>query len=154
PLDYEPSDLVDIPARFVARDDRTLQLRREACDALVRMLGAALADDVDIQVNSAYRSGSRQEQIYRRNVRRNPGQRSSARPGHSEHQLGTTVDLTDPPGEYGFSQEFVDTPQGQWLEQHAHEFGFRRTYYPENDEETGYIPEPWHWRYMGDALSR
>ncbi|MBN1477402.1 hypothetical protein JXA47_11665, partial [Candidatus Sumerlaeota bacterium] len=27
PLDYEPSDLVDIPARFVARDDRTLQLR-------------------------------------------------------------------------------------------------------------------------------
>lgn len=150
PLDYEPSDLVQIPARYTVDSDRVYQLRREACDQLIAMFREALEDGVDIQVASAYRSGERQRQIYQRNVaRRGASQRSSARPGHSEHQLGTTVDLSDPAGEWAFSQEFGDSPQGQWLTENAARFGFRQTYRPDNVEQTGYIIEPWHWRYMG-----
>ncbi len=150
PLDYEPSDLVYIPVKYALRGREDYQLRREVAEALAVMLDAAREDGIDIRVTSAYRSGPRQRTIYLRNISRNgPGQRASAPPGHSEHQLGTTVDLTDPEGRHSFSQAFDKTPQGKWLEKNANRFGFRRSYYPDNVEETGYISEPWHWRYHG-----
>src|SRR5687768_17772820 len=48
--------------------------------------------------------------------------RTSARPGHSEHQLGTTLDFGDgsaAPWEYA---DWARTPTGAWLAQHAAEF--------------------------------
>jgi hypothetical protein len=150
PFDYDPSDLVEIPSRFCSNENRTHRLRQAARDALVEMLEAALRDDVEIHVASAHRSAERQRRLYEGAVRRRgPGQRSSARPGHSEHQLGTTLDLTDPAGDLAFSQEFSQGPQGQWLREHAAEFGFTQSYTETNAGETGYIPEPWHWRFRG-----
>ncbi len=149
PLDYEPSDLISLPAQYT-RGGREQQLRREAAEALMEMLDEAREEGIDIRVTSSYRSGPRQRDIYLRNIgRRGPGQRSSAPPGHSEHQLGTTVDLTDPEGQHTFSRTFDETPYGAWLEENAERFGFIRSYYPHNVEETGYISEPWHWRYHG-----
>jgi LAS superfamily LD-carboxypeptidase LdcB len=150
PHTYEPSDLVTVPPEFTVNAERTYQLRAEAQAALVEMLTAARADGVDIRVTSAYRSGMRQRNIYRRSCERNgPGQRRSARPGHSEHQLGTTVDLSDPASEWAFTEEFNNIPQGRWLAEHGGKYGFVRTYFPHNVEETGYVSEPWHWRYFG-----
>lgn len=149
PLEYEADDLVEIPGQYT-RGERTYELRRDAAEALIRMLDEARAEEIDIRVTSAYRSGMRQRDIYLRNIgRRGPGQRSSAPPGHSEHQLGTTVDLTDPDGQHTFSRTFDETPWGAWLEENAVRFGFQRSYYPHNIEETGYISEPWHWRFIG-----
>jgi D-alanyl-D-alanine carboxypeptidase len=149
PLEYEADDLVEIPEEFTRKSRWGFRLREEARDALVEMLSAAREDGVEIIVTSAYRSGPTQLRIYSRNVSRNRAQRSSAPPGHSEHQLGTTVDLTDPEAKYSFTQEFGNQPQGQWLEKNAARFGFYRSYYPDNVDQTGYISEPWHWRYMG-----
>ncbi len=155
PLEYEPSDLVEIPARLCVRHDRAYLLRRAARNALTAMLDAALADGVDIQVNSAHRSGAQQRRTYLRAVERHGrGQRASARPGHSEHQLGTTVDLTDPAGEHAFTPEFATSPQGRWLTAHAGEFGFVRSYTDGNVAETGYMSEPWHWRLWGNSTAR
>jgi hypothetical protein len=59
--------------------------------------------------------------------------RTSARPGHSEHQLGTTIDFGDgfaAPWEY---DDWAATPTGVWLAQHAAEFGFVMSY-PEGQE--------------------
>ena len=36
----------------------------------------------------------------------------------------------------------------EWLKEYASQFGFRQSYTLENSEETGYLPEPWHYRYV------
>lgn len=150
PLHYEPSDLVQVPQQWGYEADRVYRVRQEVCEAVVAMLEAAQKDGEEIRVASDYRSGVRQRELYLNAINKDgPGQRYSAPPGHSEHQLGTTVDLCDPAGEYLFSQEYDQTPGGAWLEKNAPSFGFRRSYYPHNVEETGYISEPWHWRYIG-----
>lgn len=153
PLEYVPSDLVDVPARF-SRGKDTYRLRKEPCEALVAMFEAAEKANVPLRVASAYRSGETQVRIYQRNTLRDLSQRSSAPPGHSEHQLGTTVDLADAEGKHVISGSFERTPQSHWLEANAVDFGFVRSYYPDNREETGYITEPWHWRYVGKDLAR
>jgi len=150
PLDYEPDDLVPVPKHYRAAEDRDYKLRREACDALVAMLDAARADGIEIRVTSAYRAGRYQQGLYEKAVAKDGGkQRYSAPPGHSEHQLGTCVDLVDPPQRELFTEGFGDTVQGKWLTANAGRFGFRRSYTPQNVKDTGYISEPWHWRYIG-----
>lgn len=150
PLDYEPDDLAMIPAEWCFEPDRDYPLRKEPLRQLVTMLKAASAEEIDIRVCSAYRSGQRQKELYLDAVKKDgASQRYSAPPGHSEHQLGTTVDLVDKEGLELFTQSFAATPQGRWLEENAPSYGFRRTYREENKAETGYIPEPWHWRYVG-----
>ena len=61
------------------------------------MLSAAAADGHDIHVRSAYRSYAEQERTFAYWVSvlgEAEARRVSAEPGHSEHQLGTTADLT------------------------------------------------------------
>ncbi len=93
--DCEPGDLVPLPAE--ATDGGSHLLRREAADALLRMLDAARAEGHDLYVVSAYRSYRQQEQTFQYWVSvlgETEARRTSAEPGHSEHQLGTTVDLS------------------------------------------------------------
>ena len=47
------------------------------------------------------------------------------------------------------SGRFGDTPEGRWLYENSEKFGFRNSYTRENDDLTGYRPEPWHYRYVG-----
>lgn len=150
PIEYEPSDLVVLPGELALRSQREYRLRREAAEALVRMLEAARTDGIDIRVVSAYRSGPTQQRIYASNIgRRGFRQRSSAPPGHSEHQLGTTLDLTDSLGEHVLRGSFGETPEGAWLRENGVRFGFVQSYTPPLVTITGYIVEPWHWRYWG-----
>lgn len=152
PISYEPNDLVVIPAKYTTDKDG-YRLRKEACDQLVKMFEAAEKEGVKIRVASAYRSGEMQVRIYTRNTRRDPSQRSSAPPGHSEHQLGTTVDLSDFEGKHSIRTSFETTKESAWMEKNAAKFGYVRTYYPDNVKETGYISEPWHWRYFGQKIA-
>ncbi|MDK2973407.1 MAG: zinc D-Ala-D-Ala carboxypeptidase [Candidatus Sumerlaeota bacterium] len=150
PIDYEPDDLEIVPKEYCDSDPKEYPLRAEALDALLALLDAARAEDLDIRVGSAYRSGIYQVGLYTRAIDRDgPSQRYSAPPGHSEHQLGTCVDLLDAEEKFVLVDEFKTTPHSAWLESNASRFGFRRSYYPENVADTGYISEPWHWRYWG-----
>lgn len=150
PIDYEPSDLMRVPPQSSSPTTREYRLRREACRWLMRLLDAAYADGCVILVNSAYRSGTYQRQLYEKYVKQSgAAQRYGAPPGHSEHQLGTCVDLTEPTLEHAFKESFGTTPEGRWLEANAARFGFLRSYYPETVKQTGYISEPWHWRFWG-----
>lgn len=146
PSDYEPDDLVEIPARHTTGDKgRSYQLRRQAVRMLEEMFDAAKADGITLKASSPYRSWETQKRIYDRNVGRRFKQRSSAPPGHSEHQLGATCDISFAAG--GFLSK--DTPEHDWLTANAERFGWRQTYHDHNVAETGYIEEPWHWRYVG-----
>lgn len=151
PLDYEPDDLVTLPAEYTRDvDGAEYRLRREAAEALTAMVEAMREDGLEVYVSSAYRSGSRQKGIYTRSTGRRSNQRSSAPPGHSEHQLGVTVDLSSS-RERRRSLRNTD-PQHAWLTRNAARYGWRQTYLAENIDETGYIEEPWHWRYVGEKL--
>jgi D-alanyl-D-alanine carboxypeptidase len=72
----------------------------------------------------------------------------SARPGHSEHQLGTTIDLARGPAA-PWTEAFDETPTGRWLALHGAEFGFVMSYPKGGRATTCYDAEPWHFRWIG-----
>jgi D-alanyl-D-alanine carboxypeptidase len=79
-------------------------------------------------------------------------ERSSARPGHSEHQLGTTVDVSSPGASFGL-ETFAGTPEAKWLAANAWKFGFVVSYPDGKEQVTGYMPEPWHIRFVGKSVA-
>lgn len=151
--DYAPNDLVTVGPGY--NDDINYRLRREAADALKSMVAAARADGVTLYVISAYRPWSTQQRLYQRRVRLSGWEQDTvARPGHSEHQLGTAIDLTDGNTKTLLRESFGETKAGRWLCENAWTFGFAISYTPHNRERTGYQPEPWHYRYWGLTQAR
>ena len=73
----------------------------------------------------------------------------SADQGYSEHQLGTTVDFTTEAIGGAFAG-FDKTSAYTWLNENAYRYGFVLSY-PKNN--TYYVFEPWHWRFVGVALA-
>ena len=152
PSDFVPADLVTLPEQWVLLALGSERLTAEAAGALEAMLQAASDAGHEIVVRSAYRSYEEQVYTYQYWVdvlSQEEADRRSARPGHSEHQLGTVVDLTNAEVGWDLLPEFGETPGGLWLKQHAAEYGFVESY-PEGAEAiTGYLYEPWHLRYVG-----
>ena len=147
---YAPDDLVEVGPGWSR--SVTYRLRREAAGALEALVAAARRDGIRLHVVSAYRSWSTQQRLYQRKVTRaGRHQRSVARPGHSEHQLGLAVDLTDGDLEHLLEASFGQTRAGRWLRRHAPRYGFALSYTCHNAPETGYVTEPWHYRYWGLA---
>ncbi|WP_165066661.1 M15 family metallopeptidase [Marisediminicola senii] len=131
-------------------------LRAPAGDALVAMFAAAAAEGAGgMRLQSAYRSYDTQVGVYNGYVARE-GQASadaqSARPGHSEHQTGLAADISAG-SSCILAACFADTPQGSWLAQNAWRFGFILRYPADKVPVTGYMFEPWHFRYVGTELS-
>ncbi|MGG4345999.1 M15 family metallopeptidase [Paenibacillus lautus] len=157
PDGYEPSDLVEpnVPFSFDEPHEKR-HLRKEAADALEELFDAAKADGIELRAVSGYRSYARQKSIYENNVRTKgeaEANRVSAVPGTSEHQTGLTIDVSSPSAGNALEETFGHTAEGQWLAQHASEFGFIIRY-PEGAEDiTGYVYEPWHIRYVGKDLA-
>lgn len=144
---YKPADLKPIPAyMFPARE---LYLREEALANLIALWQAAEADGVILHILSAYRSYDYQAGLFQSYADRHgekEANRFSARPGQSEHQLGTAVDFGGTAVD--FKADFAQTPQGRWLAGNAHRFGFAMSYPEGKEDVTGYIFEPWHYRYI------
>lgn len=148
PSDFEPPDLVDAAEAGFDTGDRIRQIIVEDLDALRQ---AAEDHGTPLGLVSAYRSYSYQQGLYDRAVEREgeaEAQQGTARPGHSEHQLGTVVDLLEA-GSQDLTQEFATTPAGQWLADNAHTFGFVVSYPDMPTSRTCYEYEPWHLRYVG-----
>lgn len=151
--EYDPADLVYLPSHLTNRERR---LRKEAADMLSAMAAAAAEDGVRLLVVSAYRPYASQERIFNNYAAKHGVERAnrfSARPGQSEHQLGTTVDFGGT--KVDFEAEFANTDSGRWLKENAHRFGFALSYPRDAEHITGYIYEPWHYRYIGvEAAAR
>ncbi|HEY8544782.1 MAG TPA: M15 family metallopeptidase [Acidimicrobiales bacterium] len=152
PADFQPPDLVDAAAAGFDTGDEIRQIIVEDLDALRR---AAEQNGTPVGLVSAYRSYAYQQGLYDRAVEREgeeEAQRGTARPGHSEHQLGTVVDLLEA-GSQNLSPSFAETPTGRWLAEHAHEYGFVLSYPDLPTTRTCYEFEPWHFRYVGRDLA-
>src|SRR5699024_8221165 len=147
--DYAPDDLVAWPGT-------DFRVRAEVRDQLAQLFAAAQRDGHDLRVISGFRSYSTQAGTYaywQQQYGTATADRVSARPGHSEHQTGLAVDLDSVSGQCYLRQCFGDTPEGRWVTQHAHEFGFIRSYPAAAQAVTGFVYEPWHLRYVGPRVA-
>ena len=123
-------------------------------DALVQML-ADFEEQVGVEYtfNSAYRTWEEQTAIleYRTlehmrdyglsfSEARAKALETVAIPDTSEHQLGLSVDL-------------VGKTINDWLAEHCWEYGFILRYPANKQHITGITNEPWHFRYVGTAVS-
>ncbi len=75
----------------------------------------------------------------------------SAKPGHSEHQLGTTFDVKCA-GCTSFDAN-QNAKLYKFIENNAHKYGFVVSYPKNSANLTGYTYEPWHIRWIGKTLA-
>jgi len=152
PPDYAPDELVKLSEYKVPTlGSAEMLLRREATEHLRSLVADAAADGEELVVASAYRSYADQRISYRRlrSIYGRDAGEMSARPGHSQHQLGTAVDFTNAAAGYEVWHDFGDTSAYWWLRDHAREHGFVLAYPRTKEAQTGYQWEPWHYRYVG-----
>ena len=146
---YVPDDLVLIK-RKVDTKGKDICLTEDSANALEEMYLASKEDGVEIVTTSGFRSEETQKWLYDDWHKENKGvdEEAVAKPGYSEHQLGTTADFTSPAVGYDSGhRSFHLTDEYDWLDKNAFKYGFVMSYPPNKD--TGYIFEPWHWRYVG-----
>ena len=149
--DYIPENLEAISNRFALSDMRLVKVAKEAFEALAKK---AKEDGFSIVAMSSYRSYDYQVNLYNRYVKSDGKEAAdtySGRPGHSEHQTGFAVDVYNGKTPY---TDFESTKEYEWMQKHAHEFGFILRFPKGKEDETGYQFESWHYRYVGvDAAS-
>ena len=145
---YVPETLVQVPNPYLHPRVGRQAVRSDVFEPLLAMLGHARADGLDVRVNSAYRSFPRQAAVYEHNTVESfvTVPERAARPGYSEHQLGTAVDISLYPtnGQVGYD----------WLRQNAYRYGFVLSYPDGAQEVTEFVFEPWHWRYVGQVIAQ
>ncbi|MEY4731302.1 MAG: hypothetical protein RL681_248 [Candidatus Parcubacteria bacterium] len=148
---YVPSPLANIDGGYLLKQGENEQILAAVWPFITRMLVSADREGKKLQVVSAYRSFEKQAAVksgYRMLYGYGANQ-FSAEQGYSEHQLGTTVDLTTP-AIVGLTTKLDATPEYDWLMQNAYRYGFVLSYPKGN---TYYQYEPWHWRFVGVALA-
>lgn len=162
--DYEPADLVPLSDYLpvTVTLGYPTEVRRVVVEPLVQLIDDMHASGLRPTVNSGYRSYSAQVIAWNKWLGNQPETAAvfSAQPGHSEHQLGTTVDFGSPelPDIVGiedveFHTYFYQTSEGIWLAENAHRYGFTLSYPREAFELTGFYYEPWHYRYVGEEMA-
>ena len=153
PRSYAPPDLVPASRAGIAGGGK---VRAVVIDDLRAMTEDAAAAGNGIGVESAYRSYASQEDVFASWVKRYGYDRAievSARPGHSEHQLGLAIDFRSEPGGSPFTGTWGSTPAGKWMKAHAWEYGWVMSYPKGTMAVTCYDYEPWHFRYVGRDLA-
>ena len=144
---YAPKDLVSLKKNSLFDLNKAgMKIRPEAYSALNEMAQAALNEGIRLLVSSAYRSYSYQENLFNYWVSVDgleEAERESARPGTSQHQLGTAVDFGS------ISDDFDKTQMGQWIYKNAADYGWSLSFPKGYEDVTGYRWECWHFRYIG-----
>jgi D-alanyl-D-alanine carboxypeptidase len=148
---------VDIELAAISGD---LQVDARISDALNAFLSAGNAEGLSVYVCSAYRTIDYQTGLFERRINRwvdsglgyddaaEAAATSVAEPGTSEHHLGLAVDIIC--NEYtSLTSGFGETAAGIWLKKHCAEYGFILRYPEDKTDITGYVYEPWHFRYVG-----
>ena len=150
PDGYAPADLARVGNNGIPAAGAQL-LRALILDDTRALIDEATNLGHTLYVGSGFRSQSYQVDVFAAQVRRwgdeDTANRYSARPGHSQHQLGTTIDFTSSFG------AFRQSPAADWLRDNAHRFGFVLPYTQASVPLTGYVDEPWHSRWVGRDLA-
>ena len=139
-------------------------LEAKAAEQCLKMLEAAINENVHIKPLSGYRSAKYQQMLWNRTkaeyicegLKESDAEklcsRFLARVNHSEHQTGLAVDFCSPDWD-DTQDDFYSTKQGRWLCKNADSFGFILRYPRMKEHITGIAYEPWHYRYVGTPHS-
>ncbi len=147
--DYSPVDIVmltDYSELTLSRNNHSL--REVLIPDLLLMIEDARKEGLTLVISSTYRSYEYQDRVFKWNVEQSgleTAERESARPGTSQHQLGTAIDFGTITDDYAF------TPAGVWLLENAWKYGFSLSYPDGYEDLTGYRYECWHFRYITSA---
>lgn len=158
PASYVPEGLVipDVKFSFEGTPDKKY-LRPVAAEALELLFAAAIEEEgLYLFGVSGYRSYETQERVFNYNVSQRGEEEAnkvSARPGQSEHQTGLTMDVSSQSAGFSLETYFGETPEGLWVADKAHLYGFHIHYLEDKVAQTGYSYEPWHLRYLGVELA-
>jgi D-alanyl-D-alanine carboxypeptidase len=148
---YIPAKLSIIPQEYILDKTKTIKIHTEVLPFLEKMLVAASSSSSEIKIISGYRSFGDQTTL-KENYKLSYGygaNRFSADQGYSEHQLGTTIDMTS--SKLGVSFTKFDTDSAfAWMNENAYKYGFVISFPKQN---TYYQYEPWHWRFVGINLA-
>jgi D-alanyl-D-alanine carboxypeptidase len=153
-----------VPSQLVSVTDE-IKLEKQTAAAFTAMVSAMAAKDLEIDLESGYRSYEAQQQLYDKRMNKLKADypdksqeelvailsESIAPPGTSEHQTGLAMDISVT----GISSARLhETEAGKWIAKHGAEYGFIFRYPAGKEEATGTIHEPWHLRYVGTDLAK
>ena len=137
------------------------EMEKTAAKHMREMIAAAKEDGINLKVLSAYRTVNYQKKLFERNVKSRMEDYGMsyeeayydtsiniAPPGGSEHNAGLAADIITE-NDWDTYTGFEDTDEFAWLQIHAPEHGFILRYLKGKEDITGYIYEPWHYRYVG-----
>lgn len=143
---YSPNNLVTVSPEHGYPN----KIRSDVYEEFKKMYEAAKNDNVSIFIASPYRSYYDQKALYDYYVSTDGVKNAdtySARPGFSEHHTGLAMDLIP---EYGLDLDTFENSDGfTWMQENAYKYGFILRYPKDKEYITGYIYEPWHYRYVG-----
>ena len=139
-------------------------LDERCADYAIEMLKAAEKDGIDLYVTSSYRNVQKQAenlesytnsliaQGWSAEDAAAQAKKEIAMPGCSEHNAGLAMDIVS--SDYwsnhdDLDESFEELPHFDWLVDNSWKYGFILSY-PEGKEDiTGFIYEPWHYRFVG-----
>ena len=157
--DYVPPDLVPVTEAGLVGAGF---IRAVAVEDTRAMAEAAAANGTPIAVWSGYRAYDEQVQIfngYANQFGYEDAITYSARPGHSEHQLGLGVDFMSLGGGNPLPGDWATTPAGAWMRDNSWKYGWINSYPLGPPEDPLWNPgacfhyEPWHYRYLGREIA-
>lgn len=155
PADYKPQLAEAVKGSGVYLDYRVAPYYQQMYDA-------AKKDGITLTPISGYRSYERQKNNFENRIAEHMNSgldkveatKKAATvimvPGSSEHNAGLAMDICS------LAESFENYKEFQWLDEHAHEYGFILRY-PKDErskEITGVVYEPWHYRYVGVDTAR
>lgn len=156
--DDRPRRLVSVRKAGIA-SELGARIIPAAIDDLRALHDASVEAGAEVAIRTAYRSWAQQATVFSHWVavsNEKQARRISARPGHSEHQLGSALDFSgagDPLAPWDHD-DWGRTAPGAWLREHAWRFGFVLSYPKGMTDRTCYAYEPWHYRYVGRQLAQ
>ena len=151
PAGFAQYNLVSMDKKYTLNDGKQYLLAGVAYEKYLQMWDAAKKEGLTMMVVSAYRTEDYQRNLYNNKVRTSGkiyADNYSARAGHSEHQTGLAIDIGSTRTSFEYTAEF------NWLQKHAHEFGYIMRYPKGKEWITGYAYEPWHYRYVGTEAAK
>ena len=144
--DYEPSDLVEMDDKYSNNYYGVNRLRSEAYEHFKEMVDDANNQGIEFVADTTYRSFNTQESIYNNYAYEHTKEETdlyAARPGYSEHELGTAIDISN----VWYIEEGDE--EYEWIKKNAYKYGFILRYKKNKEDITKYAAEDWHIRYVG-----
>lgn len=148
---YKPKDIVSISNQYAYSGH---SIEKEVYGKYKEMWNAAKKQDLTLIATSSFRDYDFQKSLYDQYENSNGQEWAdsvSARPGHSEHQLGLALDIVT---HNSTMDNFDTTDEFKWLKDNAYRYGFILRYPKDKEYITGYAYESWHYRYVGEKVAK